>query len=156
MWTENVTWFSNEEGKKGRIEVGQFADLIVPDRDYFSCAEDEIADTTSDLTMVGGKIVYGAGEFARFDEGAPPPAMPDWSPVRTFGGYAAWGEPNARRQAALAASWRWLRLRQRLRHPWPRACRRLVEPAADRGPANRSGARSAAPAGRCDVSSFEA
>ena len=35
MWTENVTWFSNEEGKKGRIEVGQLADLIVPDRDYF-------------------------------------------------------------------------------------------------------------------------
>ena len=63
MWTENVTWFSNEEGKKGRIEVGQFADLIVPDRDYFSCAEDEIADTTSDLTIVGGKVVYGAGDL---------------------------------------------------------------------------------------------
>ena len=45
MWTENVTWFSNEEGKKGRIEVGQLADLIVPDRDYFACAESEIADT---------------------------------------------------------------------------------------------------------------
>src|ERR1700719_409359 len=30
MWTENVTWFSNEGGKKGRIEVGQFADLVVP------------------------------------------------------------------------------------------------------------------------------
>ena len=30
MWTENVTWFSNEEGKKGRIEAGQLADLIVP------------------------------------------------------------------------------------------------------------------------------
>ena len=44
MWTENVTWFSNEEGKKGRIEVGQLADLIVPDRDFFSCAESEIAD----------------------------------------------------------------------------------------------------------------
>ena len=29
MWSENVTWFSNEEGKKGRIEAGQFADLIV-------------------------------------------------------------------------------------------------------------------------------
>src|SRR6202453_822071 len=26
MWTENVTWFSNEEGKKGRIEAGQLAD----------------------------------------------------------------------------------------------------------------------------------
>ena len=22
----------------------------------------------------------------------PPPAMPDWSPVRRFGGYAAWGD----------------------------------------------------------------
>src|SRR6202790_677971 len=68
MWTENVTWFSNEEGKKGRIEIGQLADLIVPDRDYFACAEDEIADTVSDLTIVGGKVVFGAGDFARFDE----------------------------------------------------------------------------------------
>jgi predicted amidohydrolase YtcJ len=91
MWTENVTWFSNEEGKKGRIQVGQFADLIVPDRDYFACSEDEIADTTSLLTMVGGKIVYAAGDFTSFDEGEVPPAMPDWSPVRTFGGYGAWG-----------------------------------------------------------------
>jgi len=95
MWTENVTWFSNEEGKKGRIQVSQFADLIVPDRDYFSCPEDEIADTTSLLTMVGGKIVYAAGEFANFDEGEVPPAMPDWSPVRSFGGYGAWGDPKS-------------------------------------------------------------
>lgn len=108
MYTENVTWFSDEEGKKGRIEVGQLADLIVPDHDYFACAEDEIAGTTSDLTVVGGKVVFGAGDFARFDPGAPPPAMPDWSPVRTFGGYAAWGDKAAaghaaiRRQAAQA------------------------------------------------------
>jgi predicted amidohydrolase YtcJ len=92
MWTENVTWFSNEEGKKGRIEVGQLADLIVPNRDYFSCPEDEIADITAHLTVVGGKIVYGAGEFAHLDDATPPPAMPDWSPVRRFGGYAAWGD----------------------------------------------------------------
>jgi predicted amidohydrolase YtcJ len=94
MWTENVTWFSNEEGKKGRTQVGQFADLMVPDRDYFSCAEEEIADTTSELTVVGGKVVYGAGDFASLDETELPPAMPDWSPVRTFGGFAAWGDPN--------------------------------------------------------------
>lgn len=68
MWTEKVTWFSNEEGKKGRIEKGQFADLIVPDKDYFACAEDEISFLTSDLTMVGGKIVYGAGDFKALDE----------------------------------------------------------------------------------------
>ena len=90
MWTEWVTWFSNEEGKKGRIAVGQLADLIVPDRDYLTCPEADIADTTSLLTMVGGKIVYGAGPFSHYD--APiPPAMPDWSPTRRYGGYAGWG-----------------------------------------------------------------
>jgi hypothetical protein len=102
MWTENVTWFSNEEGKKGRIEVGQLADLIVPDRDYFSCAEAEIADTTSDLTVVGGKVVYAAGNFRIHDGTPPPPAMPDWSPVRTFGGYGAWGEQCKPRISAAA------------------------------------------------------
>jgi hypothetical protein len=102
MWTENVTWFSNEEGKKGRIQVGQFADLMVPDRDYFSCAEDEIADTTSLLTMVGGKIVYGSGDFASFEEVTVPPAMPDWSPVRTFGGYGAWGDASTAAKSAPA------------------------------------------------------
>jgi predicted amidohydrolase YtcJ len=109
MWTENVTWFSNEEGKKGRIEVGQFADLVVPDRDFFSCPEAEISDTTSDLTVVGGKIVYAKGEFKSLDAPPPPPAMPDWSPVRSYGGYAAWGakaEPVAamRMQAAAHCS----------------------------------------------------
>ncbi|WVT77743.1 amidohydrolase (plasmid) [Sinorhizobium chiapasense] len=94
MWTEKVQWFSNEEGKKGRIEKGQFADLIVPNKDYFNCAEDEISFLTSELTMVGGKIVYAAGDFAPHDENPLAPAMPDWSPVRTFGGYAAWGEPD--------------------------------------------------------------
>lgn len=106
MWTENVTWFSGEEGRKGRIEAGQLADLVVPDRDFFACAEGEIADTTSQLTMVGGRIVYGAGEFAALDA-APPPAMPDWSPVRTFGGYAGWGDaaggqPALQRRAAAS------------------------------------------------------
>jgi predicted amidohydrolase YtcJ len=101
MWTENVTWFSNEEGSKGRIKVGQFADLIVPDRDFFSCAETDIADTTSDLTIVGGKVVYAAHEFSSYDEGGPPAAIPDWSPVRTFGGYGAWANTPAMSEQAL-------------------------------------------------------
>ncbi|MDQ7971971.1 MAG: amidohydrolase [Rhodocyclaceae bacterium] len=101
MWTEKVTWFSNEEGRKGRIEAGQLADLIVPDRDFFACPESEIADTTSLLTMVGGKVVYGAGPFAPLDAGGPPPAMPDWSPVRRYGGYGAWGREGAPLQTTL-------------------------------------------------------
>jgi predicted amidohydrolase YtcJ len=101
MWTENVTWFSNEEGKKGRIEIGQLADLIVPDRDYFGCSEDEIANITAELTIVGGKIVYGAADFAAIDETPPPPAMPDWSPARSFGGYGGWGDPKAATSTAV-------------------------------------------------------
>jgi predicted amidohydrolase YtcJ len=96
MWTENVTWFSNEEGKKGRIEEGMLADLLVPDRDFFACAESEIIDTTALLTVVGGKVVYGAGPFASDDEATLPPAMPDWSPVRAFKGYGAWGEQEGK------------------------------------------------------------
>jgi predicted amidohydrolase YtcJ len=102
LWTENVTWFSNEEGKKGRIEVGQLADLVVPDRDFFACAESDIADTVSMLTLVGGRIVWAAGRFASADDAVPPPAMPDWSPVRSFGGYGAWGDDAGRPlQAAI-------------------------------------------------------
>jgi len=110
MWTENVTWFSNEQGKKGRIAVGQLADLVVPDRDFFSCPESDIADTSSLLTVVGGKVVWGAGEFAAHDEAAPPRAMPDWSPTRLFGGYGAWGDSAGKplqatlREAAAACA----------------------------------------------------
>jgi predicted amidohydrolase YtcJ len=110
MWTENVTWFSNEIGKKGRIEPGMLADLVVPDRDFFGCPESEIADTTALLTMVGGKVVYAAGPFQAHDEGTPPPAMPDWSPVRSFGGYGGWGDAEgaplqkAMRHAAMSCA----------------------------------------------------
>jgi hypothetical protein len=106
MWTEKVTWFSNEEGKKGQIAVGQFADLVVPDRDFFACAESEIADTTAQLTMVGGKVVYAAGAFEPHDEGAPPPAMPDWSPVRRYGGYGGYGAWGDREGAPLQKAMR--------------------------------------------------
>ncbi|ANH69879.1 amidohydrolase [Mitsuaria sp. 7] len=101
MWTENVTWFSNEQGNKGQIAAGQLADLVVPDRDFFGCPESDIADTSALLTIVGGRVVWGAGEFAALDDSAPPPAMPDWSPVRRFGGYGAWGAEGKPLQAAM-------------------------------------------------------
>jgi predicted amidohydrolase YtcJ len=94
MWTENVAWFSNEEGKRGRISVGQLADFIVPSKDFFKVPEDEISFLTSHLTVVGGRVVYGEGEFSAHDDNPLPPAMPDWSPTRLFGGYGAWGEPE--------------------------------------------------------------
>jgi predicted amidohydrolase YtcJ len=90
MQTHHVTWFSNEENQKGQIKVGQYADLIVPTLDYFNCAEEAIAGITSELTVVGGRIVYAAGFFSNLDENPPPEALPSWSPVREFGGYGAW------------------------------------------------------------------
>ena len=86
LWTTGSSWFSSDDGKKGAIEVGQLADLAVLSADYFSIAEEEIKALESILSVVGGKIVYAAGDF---DEYAPPalPVSPDWSPVKTFGGY---------------------------------------------------------------------
>lgn len=86
LWTTANTWFSNEVDKKGRIVPGQLADLVVLSDDYFSIREEAIQDITSVMTLLGGAIVHGDDEFKYL---APPlpPAMPDWSPVRRFGGY---------------------------------------------------------------------
>ena len=94
LWTEGSAWFSTEDGKKGHIAPGQFADLAVLDADYFSVPEEEIKSIASVLTMVGGRIVHGDREFADL---APtlPSAMPEWSPVRAYGGYHRHGETTA-------------------------------------------------------------
>jgi predicted amidohydrolase YtcJ len=86
LWTKANAWFSGEEGKKGQIKKGQYADLAVLSDDYFKLPENEIKQIESVLTVVGGKIVYGTDHFESL---APPlpAAMPDWSPVREFGGY---------------------------------------------------------------------
>ena len=86
LWTEANGWFSTEQGKKGQIKEGQLADLAVLSQDFFSVPDDSIADTESVLTLLGGRPVHAAAEFT--DLAPPlPPAMPDWSPVRSFGGY---------------------------------------------------------------------
>jgi predicted amidohydrolase YtcJ len=103
LWTQDVAWFSAEEGKKGQLQVGQLADLVVPSQDYFRCPVEDIGEITSDLTLVGGRVVYAAGAFASLDPGAPPP-MPDWSPVRHFGGYGAWARDKAPAAAARVVS----------------------------------------------------
>ncbi len=101
MWTEKVAWFTNEEGQRGRIEEGHLADFIVPNKDFFKVPENEIPFLTSDLTVVGGKPVFGAGEFSDYDSPVPP-AMPDWSPVNKYGGYAAWADPEGAGKNSLA------------------------------------------------------
>ncbi|BBB62423.1 amidohydrolase [Undibacterium sp. KW1] len=86
LWTLGSSWFSNEQGKKGQIKEGQFADLAVLSADYFSVPEDSIKHIEAVLTIVDGKIVYGAAEFSPL---SPPaiPVLPDWSPVTKVSGH---------------------------------------------------------------------
>ena len=46
------------EGKKGRIKPGQLADIVVLDKDIFTCDPMEIRDILPVMTMIDGKIVY--------------------------------------------------------------------------------------------------
>ena len=86
LWTAGSAWFSSEQGKKGRIQEGMLADLAVLSADFFSVDEDAIKSIEAVLTIVGGKVVYGAAEFTPL---APPaiPVLPDWSPVATVPGH---------------------------------------------------------------------
>ncbi len=86
LHTLGSAWFSGEEEKKGSIEAGKLADLSALSEDYFSVPEERIKRLESVLTIVGGKVVYGSGEFAHL---APPPlpVSPGWSPVKAYGGY---------------------------------------------------------------------
>ncbi|MCA9472393.1 MAG: hypothetical protein KC594_10050 [Nitrospira sp.] len=67
---------------------GQFADFAVLSNNYFPIPEEEIKRLESVLTVVNGRIEYAAQEFSQFA----PPALPvslSWSPVGTYGGFAA-------------------------------------------------------------------
>jgi predicted amidohydrolase YtcJ len=86
LYTTGSSWFSGDEGKKGMIAAGQFADLAVLSADFIAVPEEEIRGIESLLTVMGGRIVHGSGDFAPL---APPlpPVSPDWSPVSRYGGF---------------------------------------------------------------------
>src|SRR5438552_2841796 len=88
LYTQGSSWLSSEHGKKGAIAVGQLADFVALTDDYFSVPEENIKAIESVLTVVGGKVVHATEEFSSF---APPsiPVLPEWSPVKVFGGYGA-------------------------------------------------------------------
>ncbi|WP_295515806.1 amidohydrolase [uncultured Pseudomonas sp.] len=97
LFTQGSAWFSSEQGKKGQLRVGQLADVAVLSADFFSVEEEAIKHLESVLTVVGGRIVYGAEEFDRLGP-APLPVTPDWSPVIKVPGH--W-KPGAPLQAAV-------------------------------------------------------
>src|SRR5204863_9711769 len=98
LYMQGSSWFSSETGKKGAVAPGQLADFVALTDDYFSVPEERIKSIESVLTVVGGKIVHAIEEFSSH---APPaiPVLPEWSPVKVFGGY---GAPLDVRKAARA------------------------------------------------------
>jgi predicted amidohydrolase YtcJ len=65
LYTIGSAWFTFDEGRKGSIEVGKLADLVVLNGDYLTVSADQIRLLESMLTMVGGRIVYAVEPFTQ-------------------------------------------------------------------------------------------
>jgi predicted amidohydrolase YtcJ len=98
LYTQGSSWFSGEDAKKGTIAVGQLADVVALTEDFFTVPEEKIKGIESVLTIVDGKVVYSNEEF--HDLGPESlPVLPEWSPLKSYGGY---GAPLDVRKAARA------------------------------------------------------
>lgn len=60
LYTNAGPYYTFEEKKKGSIEVGKLADMVVLSGDYLSVPEDEIRNILPLQTIVGDKVVYDA------------------------------------------------------------------------------------------------
>jgi predicted amidohydrolase YtcJ len=56
--TLNGAYLTFDEGKKGSIEPGKFADLAVLSADPLTVSEERISEMTALMTMTGGRIVH--------------------------------------------------------------------------------------------------
>jgi len=86
LYTSGSAWFSGEEKDKGKLVKGMYADLAILSDDYFSVKADDVRKIESVLTVVNGKIVYASAEYKALNPEIPA-VIPDWSPVKYFGGY---------------------------------------------------------------------
>jgi predicted amidohydrolase YtcJ len=86
LFTSGPAWFMNAEDELGMIAPGYLADFALLDRDYFTVPEDEIGKIGSVLTVMNGRVVFGAKEYGALTP-ALPQVLPAWSPVKHFGGY---------------------------------------------------------------------
>jgi hypothetical protein len=76
----------NTESEMGVIAPGYLADFVVLDRDYFAVPEDQISSISSVLTIMDGKVVFGAQDYIALSPKLPD-ILPAWSPVKYFGSY---------------------------------------------------------------------
>jgi predicted amidohydrolase YtcJ len=62
MYTADGAYLSWEEKKKGTLEVGRLADLIVLPADPLTVPVEQLMNMKVDMTFVGGKLVYERGK----------------------------------------------------------------------------------------------
>ncbi|MBC8167253.1 MAG: amidohydrolase family protein, partial [Bryobacteraceae bacterium] len=86
LFTSGPAWFMNAEAEIGRIASGHLADFVLLDRDYFTVPEDQIKYVSSILTVMDGRVVFGAQDYAALSPQLPE-ILPVWSPVKYYGGY---------------------------------------------------------------------
>lgn len=67
FYTQGSAWFSFDDDVRGSLEVGKLADLAVLSDDYLTVPLDEVGDLESVLTLLGGDVVYAAGELAALE-----------------------------------------------------------------------------------------
>jgi predicted amidohydrolase YtcJ len=60
LYTTGAAYMQFNEKDRGSIEVGKLGDLVVIDRDYLTCPEDEIRQIRPLVTILDGKVVYGS------------------------------------------------------------------------------------------------
>jgi predicted amidohydrolase YtcJ len=65
MYTTGPAWLQFSEKERGSIEPGKAADLVVIDRDYLTCPEDEIRRIEPLLTLVAGEVRWDARGASR-------------------------------------------------------------------------------------------
>jgi cytosine/adenosine deaminase-related metal-dependent hydrolase len=86
LFTRSPAWFMNAESEMGMIAPGHLADFALLDRDYFTVSEAEIKSLASVLTVMDGRVVFGAQEYSTLSP-LLPEILPAWSPIKYFGGY---------------------------------------------------------------------
>ncbi len=58
LYTSAAARYTFEEGRKGTLEPGKLADLVVLSADYLTVPEDQIKDIKADVTIVGGNVIF--------------------------------------------------------------------------------------------------
>ena len=86
IYTKGSASLIHQENERGMLKKNFLADLVILNADYLGVEEEEIKNIRSLLTILDGKVVFGAREYQKL---APqiPRALPDWSPVNFYSGY---------------------------------------------------------------------